>query len=50
MEKTINFQTLDRDLNATGGKVSLMDKLVDELLEKETLEAEFVIDTVKSRL
>ena len=26
MEKTINFQTLDRDLNAKGGKVSLMDK------------------------
>ena len=45
---SIANKSLNHAIDLLRDKVSLMDKLVDELLEKETLDAEYVIDSLNS--
>ena len=51
--QVILFKNIELDQSAIkllSDKVCLMDTLVDELIEKETLEAEFVINSLNSYL
>ena len=44
----ITNQAINHALKLLSDKVSLMDSLVEELIDKETLEADYVIQSLKS--
>jgi cell division protease FtsH len=47
---SISKKALDHAINLLSDKVTLMDTLVDELIENETLESEYIINSLNSYL